>query len=374
MKAHSVLVVAISLLSLLGQTSLAACGDHTDCSSCVSEGGCMWALIYNCTERCIGQKRYKGPNEIKEAGAIWRSVVRDKAQCPNREMCKIMEGDVPNPSFEKWSWHKYSKKEKAINEGREGTTEHFPWVFARSISVKNHTIAKKTYENELYNSVDGEFFLIMGGNGRTKVFELRLDGMLRISKDATHLSFFYALPYYSKYFGNFYPFINRTALDVYIDNEHLLHMHDQSIDKTFYQNSDAFYHPMNINISRFADGKNHSLNIYFTEASNYVKEGDERTPGQIMFVDYIQVINSNCKLQKYICQQVISLFTHFQVNGSTFDGWAGAPFDRETSCQRYCLDKYISDGVCDMVCMTEECKNDGGDCVCKYIYTNMNTH
>ena len=58
------------------------------------------------------------------------------------------------------------------------------------------------------------------------------------------------------------------------------------------------------------------------------------------------------------------------MNGSTFDGWEGAPFDRETSCPRYCLDRYIGDGVCDMVCMTKECKNDGGDCDCKYYFPN----
>lgn len=55
----------------------------------------------------------------------------------------------------------------------------------------------------------------------------------------------------------------------------------------------------------------------------------------------------------------------FSVNGSTFDGWKGAPFDKESSCSLYCLDEYIKDGTCDMVCMTKGCKKDGGDCDCK---------
>ena len=55
----------------------------------------------------------------------------------------------------------------------------------------------------------------------------------------------------------------------------------------------------------------------------------------------------------------------FTVSGNTSDGWEGAPFDREKSCTEYCNSEYIGDGVCDMVCMANDCGNDGGDCKCK---------
>ena len=291
---------AVVMLSLLGQASYGGCWNYTDCTSCASDGNCMWALLYDCTERCIDQN-YENPNVIKNKGAIWRSVVRNKTQCPNKELCVIMEGDVPNPSFDDWSWKEFSEKvggKSLSDDGKPivtGSTKHFPWVFSRTISVRNHTSASSTYENDLFNSVDGEFFLVMGSSGKRNAYEVRLDGFLKISEGATHLSFFYALPYYSKHFSQNYEFINRTALDVYIDNEHLLHLCKGNINDTMYRESDALYHPMNIDISRFADGKNHSLMLYFTKGSDYIYEGDSRTPGQMMFIDYVQIIKSNRK-------------------------------------------------------------------------------
>ena len=55
------------------------------------------------------------------------------------------------------------------------------------------------------------------------------------------------------------------------------------------------------------------------------------------------------------------------MNGSTFDDWEEAELDPGTSvsCSKYCLESYVGDGVCDMVCMTAACDFDGGDCYCK---------
>ena len=85
-----VFAAVISLLFLLGRTSYAACGDYANCVSCASDGNCMWALLYDCTERCI-DRHYENPNVIKDKGAIWRSTVRDETQCPNKERCEILE-------------------------------------------------------------------------------------------------------------------------------------------------------------------------------------------------------------------------------------------------------------------------------------------
>ena len=299
-----VLVVVAALLSLLGQTSFAAgCGDHTNCTSCASDGGCMWALLYDCKEKCI-KRNYNKPNDIKGDSAIWRSTVRNATQCPNMEWCEIMEGDVPNPSFEGWTWNEFTEKEKkkyVDGTGKAtatGITVHKPWVFAKIVAVKNQSLVKSMGGNDNFAGVDGEFFLYMGGSHSTpqnQTYEVRLDETLKISEGATHLSFFYALPYYSKLFSEKSPFVNRTALDVYVDGENLLHLSNLNINETTYSETDALYHPMNIDISRFADGKKHSLMFYFTEVKNPDDYPGLGTYGQLMFIDYIQIIKSNCK-------------------------------------------------------------------------------
>ena len=268
----------------------------------------MWALLYNCTEVCI-EKNYTDPDGFKARDVIWRSAVSNGTECANKEWCKIMEGDVPNPSFEEWTWKKYSKKESKKNSNRMGVTEHKPWIFARTISVWNYTAIYKELNNKYIIGLDGEFFLYMGGNNLTDTltFEVRLDNKLRISKEATHLSFFYALPYYSKYLGCIYHFLDRTALDVYIDKEHLLHMYTKNIDNNAHKNTSRYYHPMNIDISRFADGKTHSLTFYFSGPS--IEKSWEL--GQLMLIDYIQVIKSNCKLQKHFTNKLIHFFPSF---------------------------------------------------------------
>ena len=161
--------------------------------------------------------------------------------------------------------------------------------------------------------LDGSFFLFMGGSGivsSIRGYDVRLDGNLKISKDATHLSFFYGLPYYSTIFPNSYePFIDRTALDVFVDGDLLLRISNLNINKSMYSGTNRYYYPMNIDIRRYADGGNHSLKFYFTEAkdpSKYDLDGNPSDPyglgtdGQIMFIDYIQTIKSNCTLYIYI--------------------------------------------------------------------------
>lgn len=73
----------------------------------------------------------------------------------------------------------------------------------------------------------------------------------------------------------------------------------------------------------------------------------------------------------YLFYLLLLIITNYYLkcidNGSTFDEWEGVPFDRKSSCEKYCLPKYIADGVCDMVCMTDECNNDGIDCECKIL-------
>ena len=94
----------------------------------------------------------------------------------------------------------------------------------------------------------------------------------------------------------FTSFNNRTALDVYIDDEHILHMYNKNINSTMYRGTNAFYHPMNINVTRFADGKNHSLTLYFTRPTDPSSSAEAKgTQEQLMFIDYVQVIKSNCK-------------------------------------------------------------------------------
>lgn len=293
--ARVVVVVTFALLfSLLGQTSFAAaCREYASCTSCASAGeGCMWALLYNCTEACI-DRNYADPDGFKAKNVIWRSAVRSGEQCPGRESCEIVEGDVPNPSLESWTWKEYSEKERKRNSGRPGVTVNEPWIFAKTISVWNYTALYKELKSKYFVGLDGEFFLFLGGNNLTdhRTFEVRLDSTLRISEGATHLSFFYALPFYHKHSSKKYAFVDRTALDVYIDSEHLLHIYNKNINETLYAESDAFYHPMNIDISRFADGKNHSLMLYFTGPSCE----PSGVLGQLMLIDYIQVIKSNCK-------------------------------------------------------------------------------
>ena len=327
-----VLVVGATLLSLLGQTSYAACGDYANCSSCASDGNCMWALLYDCKERCIN-RNYDNPKDIKNEGVIWRSTVRNETQCSTKEWCEVMEGDVPNPSFETWTWKEFSEKEKKKyldEDGKPivtGITEHFPWVFARIVAVKNQTAAPKVNGKDI-TCVDGEFLLYMGGSqGEQKIqtYEVRLDDSLKISEGATHLSFFYALPCYSRHFDKDYEFIDRTAFDVYIDNEHLLHMYNGNINKTFYRESDALYHPMNIDISRFAAGKSHSVKFYFTEGKDpeMYKDGpmSPGTLGQIMLIDYIQIIKSNRKYDSslfFILQ--LSFFRFKSMEARSMDG------------------------------------------------------
>lgn len=300
MKSPCVAIV-LTLLALLGRTSYANCGTYENCLACTSAEGCMWALLYNCTEVCINQN-YKDP-EIRSRDVIWRSAVSNSTQCSTKEWCEIVEGGVPNPSFEDYAWVEYGPDEIA-ETGVNGKTTHDPWIFARTIPVKNSSMIVVPDEERLfYWALDGDFFFFMGRSTAYKIttFEVRLDNTLEISNDATHLSFFYALPYYSNAFvkqtsNTFTPFIDRTALDVYIDGDHVLRMSNQNINETFYRESAAFYHPMNIDVSRYADGKKHSLVFYFTRPTDPNSQSETLgTQEQLMLIDYVQIIKSNCK-------------------------------------------------------------------------------
>ena len=278
MKTLLSLFLAVAALCLCAAHGEDVCSSYTSCESCLNSTKCLWALLYNCTERCISLS-YRDPNDIDARRYIFRNFAVSQDQCNYLDSCQIAGDGTENPSFE------------FQLESRD--------YYGSEVRRKSGEISKK------YNSydvaMDGDYFLFMGGSPedyRTRVYGVSASHT--ISKKATHLMFFYALPYYSQNFGMpAVDFINRTALDVLIDDELLVRLSNLNIDKTI-RLHDRFYWPMEVGIEKFADGNMHTISLHFTEAKNE-DDYDGKSPihkgtrGQVIIVDYLQLITKKCK-------------------------------------------------------------------------------
>ena len=340
-------LITISILVVITVVGANTCGDYKDCSSCTAEAGCMWALLYNCAERCMNIN-YKDPKRLVHRNVIWRSTVSNSTECASKEECRIIEGNINDPSF----------------EGPRRTT----WWYRDNLALRE--VTEEGQDREFYDvPLDGNKFLMMGGypnNVYGRGYGVLLE-KFKIGKDATHLSFFYGFPFYSRALGNYYSryFNNRTSLSVFIDKELILHMSNKTIDADYYnRETKRFYFPMNIDIKKFADNKNHDLELHFVEGKN---EGND-TIAQAMCVDYLQIISSNSK-RKYLVFLLFSFFIFLfssSGNGSTTDGLLVENLNySEWMCSEYCLEKYYGDSVCDLACVHSGCYDDGDDCDCK---------
>ena len=271
-------IMMTSVLAAIGTAAASTCGDFKDCSSCAAEAGCMWALLYNCTELCMSTS-YRDPEGLAPRNIIWRNAVIDSAECASKEECSIIAGAIKDPSFE---------------EPYRKTWKHHGFLAIRD-SSQNY----ESYDVPL----DGNKFLLMGGypgnkNGRD--YNVRLEGV-RIPRSATHLSFFYAFPFYSRVISrtNYYFFTNRTAFSIFIDGKLILHMCKDTIDAPSYISAtERYYFPLNLDIKGFADDLDHALELHFVEGiskddSNYVKR-------QSIAIDYVQIISSNSKKNGFL--------------------------------------------------------------------------
>ena len=155
-------ITALCLCAAHGQD---VCGNYTNCESCTNSTGCIWALLYNCTERCLNWS-YREPNEIYARKHAFRGFTRTQSQCNYLDSCQIIEYGVMNPSFE------------------------FPfdpnYCYGSEVRKESGNISK------IYNSfdmaLDGNNFIFMGGrpeNYRTQVYDVTM--LQIIEKNATHL-------------------------------------------------------------------------------------------------------------------------------------------------------------------------------------------
>ena len=270
-------IITISILAVISVVGANTCGDYKNCSSCTAEAGCMWALLYNCTERCMSTD-YKDPKRLTARNVIWRSAVSNSTECPSKEECRIIEGNIKDPSFEEFpdgNWF-YSSKD--------------------SFPMETGKYTKKGSKPSFDVALDGDMFLFMGRGhlaAEGKVYSARIE-KLKIPKYVTHLSFFYAFPFFSGVFDYMMYFLNdRSSLNVFIDDKLILHLGSKTVNTSYYvHDTERYYHPMNIDVKQFADDGEHSLELFFIEA---VKPGDIDTKGQGIVVDYIQFISSNSK-------------------------------------------------------------------------------
>ena len=234
----------------------------------------MWALLYNCTERCMDTD-YKDPEGFAHRNVIWRSTVSNSIGCASKEECRIIEGNINDPSF-------------------EGPRSR-PWKYKRYIALRDVTEYGK-YGQSYDVPLDGNKFLLFGGYSYDRYG--REYGVLlekfKIGKDATHLSFFYGIIF--NLFTIEY-FNRRTALSVFIDKELILHMSNKTIDADYYnRETKRFYFPMNIDIKKFADDKKHDLELHFVEIIESPKSSIYS-----VYIDYLQIISSNSKKVSFFC-------------------------------------------------------------------------
>lgn len=269
------IAVTVATMATRANASEDSCGNYNNCAACASDSGCMWALLYNCSERCISTN-YTDPGGFKAKNVIWRSAVTSAGACQGREECSVVSGILNDPSF----------------EGLDSS----PWAYTSSSKpVKTGSYSVSSSTSALDTALDGNYFLFMGrGNTMTtgQTYKARINNT-RISPDVTHISFFYALPFLSRVFdrGMYYPFNSRSALSVFIDGKLVLHMCNKTLNAKYYtKETKRYYFPMNIDVSKFANGKTHTVELYFVEGKDPT---EAYCVGQGMIIDYFQFIKSN---------------------------------------------------------------------------------
>ena len=305
-------IMVTSVLAAIGTAAASTCGDFKDCSSCAAEADCMWALLYNCTELCMSTN-YRDPDTLDARNVIWRSAVSDSAECASKEECSIIAGAIGDPSLE--------------------DTTGGPWIYydMNSKPVKTGEYSSDSPKPTFDTALDGKRYVFMGRGHLAKegkVYSARLD-KVRIPRTATHLSFFYAFPFFSGIFEYKKYFLNdRAALSVFMDKKLILHLSNKTVNTTRYMTEkNKYYHPMNIDIKEFADDKDHSLEFFFIEAA---KAGSTDTNGQGVIFDYVQIISSNSK--KYILYFIwFLLFLLLIFRRRKYNGW----IDRKQIGLRY---------------------------------------
>lgn len=245
---------------------------------------------------------YRGSERLSLRNVIWRSAVSNSAECASKEECRIIEGNIKDPSFE--------------------GPRSMPWKYKRYIALRDVTeegLSIRSYDVPL----DGNKYLLMGGYSYDRYG--REYGVLlekfKIGKDATHLSFFYGFPFYSRVLNNYYSryFNNRTAFSVFIDKELILHMSKKTMDVDYYnRETKRFYFPMNIDIKKFADDGEHDLELHFVEEKN--EDEPDYPKEQAISIDYLQIISSNSKKVSFFCFSYFIFLFLLQETGARLMG------------------------------------------------------
>lgn len=311
-----------------------AASDYSTCDECVSNNF-MWTEDQDCNQKC---EVFSNPSENFINTGLWRRrVYKDSSEYRNsytscevmKNSCSIIEG-IKNPSLEEQAgsaWEEVSPATIRYTPGDESEPE----------------------------KADGNYYGWFCGIGKDCSATMSQAGVT-IPEGVTHLSFYLYLT------------IDRTTLSsftVYVDNTPVFRM-DLDNSETF----PRYYVTVEIDIRKYADGKEHSIKFYFNEIPGESKNS-------MAIIDYIQLlsragsktfifihlpfINSN---NHYFIIYLFHSFTVYQYillfllldDGSNFDT---SSLDY---CSSSCPTSFLNKGMCSEDCNNFLCGYANGNC------------
>lgn len=254
------------------------CSSYTDCSSCAAVDGCSWALVYNCTWRCLSpdisehdeKDRFIGNPLRKDC---WRYAIENSDKCIEEynASCEALKDGIVDRSFEK-------------------NNEASDWIYARKIGLKDSKFC-----GGFYLPVEGRQYLVVGSSNDEGGLDYKVttEGLI-IPEDATHLSLYFMTNYSDpeqKEMDELTSFTIRL-------NGRVIFRLDRFNWREYWTNGK--YSVMDIKItddilnpSQRGSDKEHTLEMTFTEyLDKFDITNDYRS---LIFVDYIQVIKKSGK-------------------------------------------------------------------------------
>lgn len=226
-----------------------AASDYSTCDECVSNNF-MWIEDQDCNQKC---EDFSNPSENPINTGLWRRrVYKDSSEYKNsytscevmKNSCSIIEG-IKNPSLEEQAGNAWSEVSPATIRYTPGAGNNDP------------------------ERADGNYYGWFCGTEKDCSATMSQTGVT-IPEGVTHLSFY------------LYLMIDRTTLSsftVYVDNTPVFRM-DLDNSETF----PRYYVTVEIDIRKYADGKEHDIKFYFNEISN-------GTPYSMAVIDYIQLLS-----------------------------------------------------------------------------------
>lgn len=322
------------------------CSSYTDCSSCAAVDGCSWALVYNCTWRCLSPDISEHAENDNFTGNplrkdCWRYAIESSDRCgeEHNASCEALKDGIVDRSFEK-------------------NNEASDWIYARKIGLKDSKFC-----GGFYLPVEGHQYLVVGSSNDEGGLDYKVttEGLI-IPEDATHLSLYFMTNCAN---SSKEEMDELTSFTITLNGRVIFRLDRFNCQKYWIIGS---YRVMDIkitddilNASQRGSDKKHSLQITFTE---YLDKYDiTYNYRSFIFVDYVQVIKKNGKYTIMIIQIIQRAF-FLDLSDTIYDHWDEYRSENGVSgeCSTGCYPGINGNGICDMVCFTEPCKYDNDDC------------